>query len=69
MTTITLVRRGRQVAIASDALVTFGDTRLSIGYEANQKVFKLGDTFFGMSVRPRTFRCCARRCCNWTRPT
>ena len=49
MTTITLVRRGRQVAIASDALVTFGDTRLAHGYEANQKVFKLGDSFFGMS--------------------
>ncbi len=49
MTTITLVRRGKQIAIASDALVTFGDTRLSHGYEANEKVFKIGDTYFGMS--------------------
>lgn len=49
MTTITLVRRGRQIAIASDSLVTFGDTRLSNGYEANEKVFKLGEHHFGMS--------------------
>ena len=32
-------RKGGQVAIAADTLVTFGDTRLSHGYEANDKVF------------------------------
>ena len=49
MTTITLVRRGRQVAIASDALVTFGDTRLAHGYEANDKVFRIGASWVGMA--------------------
>jgi ATP-dependent HslUV protease, peptidase subunit HslV len=61
MTTITLVRRGRQVAIASDALVTFGDTRLAHGYEANQKVFKLGDSYFGMSGSTAHFCSSTRR--------
>ena len=49
MTTVTVVRKGGQVAIAADALVTFGDTRLSHGYEMNQKVFKIGASFVGMS--------------------
>jgi ATP-dependent HslUV protease, peptidase subunit HslV len=49
MTTITLVKRGKQIAIASDALVTFGDTRLPHGYEANEKVFKVGDSYIGMA--------------------
>ncbi len=49
MTTITVVRKGNQVAIASDALVTFGDTRLPNGYEANQKIFHLRDSFIGMA--------------------
>jgi ATP-dependent HslUV protease, peptidase subunit HslV len=49
LTTITIVRRGSQIAIASDALVTFGDTRLAHGYEANVKVFKVGDNLIGMS--------------------
>jgi ATP-dependent HslUV protease, peptidase subunit HslV len=49
VTTITVVRRGKQVAIASDSLVTFGDTRLSQGYEANEKVFKVGEHWFGVS--------------------
>ena len=33
MTTITVARKGGQVAIAADSLVTFGETRLSHGYE------------------------------------
>ncbi len=49
MTTVVVVRKGRQVAIAADSLVTFGDTRLGHGYEANDKLFKVGDSWIGMS--------------------
>ena len=49
MTTIAIVKRGAQIAIASDALVTFGDTRLSHSYEANEKVFKAGENLIGMA--------------------
>ena len=44
-----MVRKGGQVAIAADSLVTFGDTRLPHGYEANDKLFKVGDSYFGMA--------------------
>lgn len=49
MTTITVVRKGGQVAMAADALVTFGDTRLSHTYEANDKVFRIGSSWVGMA--------------------
>ena len=49
MTTVTVVRKGAQVAIAADSLVTFGDTRLPHGYETNAKLFKVGDSYFGMA--------------------
>ena len=49
MTTVCVARKGGQVAIAADSLVTFGDTRLSHGYEENDKLFKVGDSYFGMS--------------------
>ena len=49
MTTICVARIGGQVAIAADALVTFGDTRLAPGYEANEKVFRVGDSWIGMA--------------------
>jgi ATP-dependent protease HslVU (ClpYQ) peptidase subunit len=49
MTTVVVVRKGSQVAIAGDSLVTFGDTRLPHGYEANDKLFKVGESWFGMS--------------------
>jgi ATP-dependent HslUV protease, peptidase subunit HslV len=49
MTTVCVVRKGQQVAIAADSLVTFGDTRLPHGYEDNDKLFKVGDSYFGMS--------------------
>ena len=49
MTTIAIARKGSQVAIASDSLVTFGDTRLAHGYEANDKVFRIGDSWVGMA--------------------
>ncbi len=49
MTTIAFAKRGKQIAIASDSLVTFGDTRLSHGYETNEKVFKVGENYVGMA--------------------
>jgi ATP-dependent protease HslVU (ClpYQ) peptidase subunit len=49
MTTVTVVKKGDQVAIAADTLVTFGDTRLLHGYEVNEKIFAVGDSFIGMS--------------------
>jgi ATP-dependent HslUV protease subunit HslV len=49
VTTVVVVRKGGTVAIASDSLVTFGDTRLAHGYEANAKLFKVGDSWIGMS--------------------
>jgi ATP-dependent protease HslVU (ClpYQ) peptidase subunit len=49
MTTVTVVRKAGHIAIAADSLVTFGDTRLAHGYEMNQKVFKVGSSYIGMS--------------------
>jgi ATP-dependent protease HslVU (ClpYQ) peptidase subunit len=49
MTTVAVVRKGDEVAIAADTLVTFGDTRLGHGYEQNEKLFLAGDSYIGMS--------------------
>jgi ATP-dependent HslUV protease, peptidase subunit HslV len=49
MTTVVVVRKDDTVAIAADTLVTFGDTRLAHGYEANLKLFKVGDSWIGMA--------------------
>ena len=53
MTTVVVVKKGGQVAIAADTLVTFGDTRLSNRYESNSKLFKLntvtGTSYIGMA--------------------
>jgi ATP-dependent HslUV protease, peptidase subunit HslV len=49
MTTVVVVRKGGTVAIAADTLVTFGDTRLAHGYEANMKLFRVGDSWIGMA--------------------
>jgi ATP-dependent HslUV protease, peptidase subunit HslV len=49
MTTVVVARLGGTVAIAADTLVTFGDTRLAHGYEANLKLFKAGDSWIGMA--------------------
>jgi ATP-dependent HslUV protease subunit HslV len=49
MTTVVVARKNGQVAIATDSLVTFGDTRLAHGYEDNDKLFKVGDSWFGMA--------------------
>jgi ATP-dependent protease HslVU (ClpYQ) peptidase subunit len=49
VTTVAVARLGTQVAIAADTLVTFGDTRLAHGYEANDKLFRVGETWVGMA--------------------
>ena len=47
MSTVVVARKGGMVAIACDSLVTFGETRLPAGYEANQKMFELAGTTVG----------------------
>ncbi len=49
MTTLVVVQKGKTVAMASDSLVTFGDTRLAHGYEQNEKFFKVSDTLIGLA--------------------
>jgi ATP-dependent protease HslVU (ClpYQ) peptidase subunit len=49
VTTVAVARVAGQVAIAADTLVTFGDTRLAHGYEANDKLFRVGDSWIGMA--------------------
>jgi ATP-dependent HslUV protease, peptidase subunit HslV len=49
MTTVVAVRKGGQVAMAADSLVTFGDTRLSHNAEANRKLFMVNDAV-GQSI-------------------
>jgi ATP-dependent HslUV protease subunit HslV len=48
MTTLVVVKKAGQVAIAADTLVTFGDTSLGQRFEANSKIFKV-DTPAGLS--------------------
>ena len=48
MTTLVIVKKAGQVAIAADTLVTFGDTRLSSRFESNSKILRL-DTARGVS--------------------
>lgn len=49
MTTCVVVRKDKQIAIASDSLVTFGDTRLSNAYEANHKIFQVGESYITLA--------------------
>lgn len=49
MTTVVVVKKNDEVAIASDSLVTFGDTRLGPGYEANRKIIQVGDSYLGLA--------------------
>jgi len=53
LTTVVVVKKAGQVAIAADTLVTFGDTRLGHRYEANSKLFKVdtpaGPSWVGMA--------------------
>ena len=47
MSTVVVARKGGTVAIASDSLVTYGETRLPPGYEANDKMFAVADSTIG----------------------
>jgi ATP-dependent HslUV protease, peptidase subunit HslV len=47
MSTVVVARKGGTVSIASDSLVTFGETRLPHGFEANDKMFRIGDSIIG----------------------
>lgn len=53
MTTVVVARKGGQIAIAADTLVTFGDTRLAHRFEDNAKIFRVdtdtGPSFIGMA--------------------
>jgi ATP-dependent HslUV protease, peptidase subunit HslV len=49
VTTIVVVKKNNEIAIASDALVTFGETRLPHGYEVNEKIFRIGDAYIGLA--------------------
>lgn len=49
MTTIVVVKKNNEIAIASDARVTFGETRLPHGYEVNEKIFRIGDSYIGLA--------------------
>jgi ATP-dependent HslUV protease, peptidase subunit HslV len=49
MTTIVVVKKNGDIAIASDALVTFGETRLPHGYEMNDKIIRIGDSYIGLA--------------------
>ncbi|MGE0497662.1 MAG: MFS transporter [Ramlibacter sp.] len=53
MTTVVVVKKAGQVAIAADTLVTFGDTRLPQRFEANSKIFQVkavgGPCYLGMA--------------------
>ena len=49
MTTCVVVRKDDQIAIAADSLVTFGDTRLSNAYEANEKIVEVNGSYVSLS--------------------
>ncbi len=49
MTTCVVVKKDGQIAIAADSLVTFGDTRLSNAYEANHKIFQVGESYITLA--------------------
>lgn len=53
MTTVVVVEKAGQIAIAADTLVTFGDTRLAHRFEDNTKIFCIdtdqGPSYVGMA--------------------
>jgi ATP-dependent protease HslVU (ClpYQ) peptidase subunit len=53
VTTVVVARKGGQIAIAADTLVTFGDTRLAHRFEDNTKIFRIdtdaGPSYIGMA--------------------
>ena len=49
MTTVVVAKKAGQVAIATDSLVTFGETKLSPDLEANDKLFEVNGSWFGLA--------------------
>lgn len=50
MTTIVVVRKGREAAIAADSLTTFGTTRLAPAYDRSpHKIVSYRDSFIGVA--------------------
>ena len=49
MTTCVVVKKNHEIAIAADSLVTFGDTRLAHGYEENDKIFKVANSYIALA--------------------
>jgi ATP-dependent protease HslVU (ClpYQ) peptidase subunit len=49
MTTCVVVRKNNEIAMAADTLVTFGDTRLSQSYEANDKIIQVGSSYISLA--------------------
>jgi ATP-dependent HslUV protease, peptidase subunit HslV len=47
MSTVVVARKGNSLAIGSDSLITFGETRLPPGYEANTKLFNVRGNWVG----------------------
>jgi ATP-dependent HslUV protease, peptidase subunit HslV len=47
MSTVVVARKGNALAIGSDSLITFGETRLPPGYEANDKLFHVHGNWVG----------------------
>jgi ATP-dependent protease HslVU (ClpYQ) peptidase subunit len=47
VSTVVVAVKDGSVAIGADSLVTFGETRLPAGYEANEKMFRIGDSIVG----------------------
>jgi ATP-dependent HslUV protease, peptidase subunit HslV len=47
MSTVVVARVGGTVAMGCDSLVTFGETRLPAGYEANDKWFRIDGSLVG----------------------
>ncbi len=63
MTTLVVVRKGDDVAIAADSLTTFGDTRLAADTTARTtRSSATGTPTSGCAGRPRTSSC-SRACC------
>ncbi len=49
MTTLTVVKKGDEVAIAADGLTTFGDTRLARSYKGeHDKILRIADSWIGI---------------------
>ena len=49
MTTLVVVRKNNEIAIAADSLTTFGDTRLSAEFDRiYDKIVKYRDTYVGL---------------------